>query len=359
MASQAESLLLFHDAKVLVATIAAAASIVAALISAFVSYRTARDARVAAAQLEEQKGRLSKELALENARLTQMAADRNARRDYEYDARKRLYSEIEPLLFQLYEALEEAHYRVRSVARTSRDNNLPGWLGGDGYYLSSTMYKLILPVVHYRLMQRQITFVDLRVDETIRIRYLLLKLYARSFTDDFVFASIEPSLEYDPNYNTRKSRHNSSAVYMHQGLVLGDLENICDALIIAEAEAKGRMRAVGFSEFQTRFSDPAFIDSLGELASLFTGFRPAKRPVLARMLIAQAVMAQLILSTYNQPTPVDTLHVRLESITSSKNVSRALAWEVPDVCQDLPIAHKYWQDRLKWLGTDDSWIEIE
>jgi hypothetical protein len=118
------------DKTIVVGIIAAGASIIAALTAASFSLVTARAGRRATEELEKQKASWSAQLASQSALLADISAERNARRDYEYDARKRLYSEIEPLLFQLFEALEESHYRVRSLARTSRNGNLPGWLGG-------------------------------------------------------------------------------------------------------------------------------------------------------------------------------------------------------------------------------------
>jgi hypothetical protein len=343
---------------IVVAIIAAIASVVAALVSALISWTTARSSRIAAERLEEQKGRLSKELASETAHLAQVSAERDARRDYEYDARKRLYAVIEPLLFQLYEALEEAHYRVRSLARTSRDNRLLDWLYPNGYYLNSTVYKLICPAVFLRLMQRQMTFVDMRVDETIRIRYQLLKLYSRSLTDDFVIAPTKPPLQYDPNNEQwRELKSKDSATYMRQALVLGDLENICDALIVVDADHCARAKT--FSEFEAYLANSANDESMQEILTLFTGFSPIGRPVLARLLVAQAVMAQLILSTYGQETEVKDLPKRLESIVNSQTAKQALAWQNGVACGDLPIALAYWKERLSWLQARDSWIEAD
>jgi hypothetical protein len=369
----------WKDPKIVIAVIAAAASILAAIMAALASLWTARKGRNAAEDLEilkgqlssdlasenatraesleHLKGQLSKDLASENAALAETSAERNARRDYEYEARKRLYSEIEPLLFQLYEALEEAHYRVRSLARTSRINRMD-WLNHPGYYLRSTLYKLLVPAVLLRLIQRRMTFIDLRVDNSIRIRYQLLKLYSRSFTDDFEMAALKPSLSYDPNSERRRElRASEPAIYMRQGLVLGDLENICETMIVRNAD--GRPEVTSFVEFEKLLSKAAENEDLQELLGWFLRFSPNTRPVLARILIAQAVMAQLILSTYDEETTVANLREQLEVIAASKTANASLAWVSGMGCSDLPIVAAYWKERLQWLHSRGSWIESD
>ena len=138
---------------------------------------------------------------------------------------------------------------------------------------------------------------------------------------------------------------------MRQALVLGDLENICDALIIADSNR--HERAMAFGEFEKYLLDSAHDESLQEVLSLFTGFSPTNRPVLARILVAQAVMAELILYTYGHEIAVEGLQSRLESIVSSREMNEELAWQ-GEVCGDLPIALEYWKERLEWLRARDS-----
>jgi hypothetical protein len=327
------------EKEVLGALVAAAASIVVAVFSAVVSLFSARRAAQVGGDVERLKHKLGTQ-----------AAERDARRDYEYDARKRLYSEVEPLLFQLYESLEEAHHRVRSLARTARGGRLgsgnASWVQGPGYYLHSTMYKLILPVVLFRLMHRHVTFVDLSLDESIRLRYQLLKLYSRSFTDDFALALIPPKLSYDPNNKDwRTLRVTDPAVYWRQAMMVGSLEKIADTLLVQPADKPAR--AMSFGEFDRLAAGG---ESVGEgvhgLRSLLTGFSPETKPVLARVLIAQACMAQLILSTYEQKTTASQLQDRLKNIVSALGTGQTLAWKEGQPSEELRVAQEYWLERL-------------
>jgi hypothetical protein len=157
--------------------------------------------------LESEQAKYNRELEELKAKLdrsnVEFGTENQARKDYEYEARKRLYQQCEPLLFQLVELSENALHRIYSLARTSRRGELGGnrgWLSDThAYYLASTIYNLLAPLVIYRLIQRRLTLVDLTVDPHINSQYLLAKRLYISFTDDFEFARIEPSIDYDPN----------------------------------------------------------------------------------------------------------------------------------------------------------------
>src|SRR6476660_8683967 len=48
----------------------------------------------------------------------------NAQRAYEFEARKRLYEELQPLLFQLKEQSESARWRIGGLAGSAREGRL-------------------------------------------------------------------------------------------------------------------------------------------------------------------------------------------------------------------------------------------
>ena len=161
------------EVKLYAALIGAAASLIVALMTYYGSRKTQEDIEKLKSALAERK------------------SENDARRDYQYEARKRLYQECEPLLFQLSEVSEYAIFRVQSLARTARKGNLSSsdhWLDGPGYYMASTIYNLLAPVAVFKLLQRRITFVDLTVEPQIRGQYQLAMAIYVSFTDDFVFA---------------------------------------------------------------------------------------------------------------------------------------------------------------------------
>jgi hypothetical protein len=122
------------QAAVLAAIVTSSASIVVAVTSASLAYVSQR-------RNQREKARQDAELETLKNELANLNAERNARRSYEYDARKRLYAVTEPLLSQLSERAGEQRAGVLGLARTARNGNLGSgrnWLTKDPYYLHST-----------------------------------------------------------------------------------------------------------------------------------------------------------------------------------------------------------------------------
>ena len=95
------------DAKIIVAVIAAFSSLVVAIISAVIARRNQHGFEAFRANLEEEN------------------KERDAWRDYQYEARKRLYHECEPLLFLLAELSETALGRMYGLVRSAQNGTIP------------------------------------------------------------------------------------------------------------------------------------------------------------------------------------------------------------------------------------------
>jgi hypothetical protein len=280
------------------------------------------------ADLEERKTGLQKELEEFKAGLTEQLAVQNARRSYEYDAKRRLYVQVEPLLFQLFEAAEGAFHAVTSLARTQRKKHLPEWLADDAdkYYIRSIIHRLFLPLAILRLIQRTTTHIDLTLDPSIRLRYALLKESYLTWTDDFGLADVEPELTYDPNKDDwSKLRKADRAKYWRQGLVIGELDRLVDAMTVAESSPQ---RAMNFGEWELAVSNskelkPAF----GIVEDIFIGFEFHDRPVLGRVLISYACMMHTLMSIYGKPAERVDLAQLVSGLSVTDNVSGLKWWK--------------------------------
>jgi hypothetical protein len=213
-----------------------------------------------------------------------------AQRSYEYDARKQLYAELQPLIFQLVEACDSADRRLGNMARASREGHLApdhtNWLNqSDQYYRLSTAYRFILPVVLFKLCQRRLTLVDLGVDQGIRRQYGLARLIYQTWNDGFDLAEAEPKLDY-----LTEPWSNDPAIHTFQHLVIGELDLVAEAMTTSGPD--GKARPVDYGEFVALVNDPRPEKGprLKIVLDLFADFRPDRRPVLWRLLMCQYLL---------------------------------------------------------------------
>jgi hypothetical protein len=266
-------------------------------------------------QLRKKQEEFEQDLELLRGRLREVEAERDARRDYEYEARKRLYSEIQPLLFQLKELSESAYRWVMSLARTAQQDQL-SWLS-KGYFLSMTLYRFTAPLAVFRLIHR------------LRVQYNIAKQMYLSISDGFSIAKAggEHRIVYDPHEvrRLRRRRRRITSIHTQQHLFRGHLDMIADALVVREPEGS---RCMTYGEFETQFKNPEsdVYHAIGALAAGFSGFRPRSRPVVWRMLIIQMYFHKALLHTFEPETPV----LRSPADLLSKEEREKLDWRRED-----------------------------
>lgn len=283
------------EAMVLVAALSTFISVIVTLINYLGSRK---------AQLENERFKLGAATEIEKIKedIAERKSEKDARRDYEYEARKRLYQECEPLLFQLYEASENALHRIFSLARTAKKGDLDepqnSWLGGPGYYLRSTVYNLLAPVALFKLIQRRLTLVDMAVEQSIRHQYSLAKAVYISFTDHFDLAEISPEIPYEGNHPQQyELRQSNPARYWRQGIPIGRLDVAAESLLIRDASDGIRLKS--FGEFEAEFFEGEELhipENVRDFIDLFILFHPRSRPVLWRILVVQAHIYMALLA---------------------------------------------------------------
>jgi hypothetical protein len=271
--------------------------------------------------------RLANSKELEGARslLAFKKAEEDARRDYEYEARKRLYEQYEPLLFQLVEACENAHFRVRSLARVSRHGEInpgQGWLSVPDYYLLSTIYNLMAPMAVFRMIKQRLTLFDLGLVPLIKMQYALSKQLYYLYTEHHELAlDCKPKLLYTPNANDwQEKRQKDSARYWRQGIAVGRLDNAVAPFL--KGDINGLTSLKSYGEFEKAYYNDAQVrDDLQFLVDIFIDFHPRTRPVLWRLLITQIHLCEGI---------ADTAEMRGQTLTADYRPLRRLS---EDTCK--------------------------
>jgi hypothetical protein len=316
------------------------AALISALVSAvaiFLTVYNSRKQREHEAQLRKEQEEFEQDLELVKNRLTEAQEERKARRDYEYEARKRLYSEIQPLLFQLKELSESAYRWVISMARTARQGQL-SWLS-KGYYLSMTIYRFTAPLAVFRLIHGRLTIVDFSVDKHIRVQYNIAKQSYLSISDGFSIARAGKDhgidIDYEPHEVQRRRRREPSipSVQAQQHLFRGHLDMIADALVVRESDGP---RCMTYGEFEAQFNNSRskVYRATRALADGFREFEPQSRPVVWRMLIVQVYFHKALLHTFEPETP----EIGSPADLLSKEERRELDWRCEDAreMQDPP-----------------------
>jgi hypothetical protein len=248
-------------------------------------------------------------------------AEQDARRAYEYEAKKRLYQECEPILFQFAELSESAVRRIYALARNAKEGNLGPdryWLSTDHYFIRSTIYRLLAPMAAFKLLQHRLTNIDLKLDQSINIQYILAKILYYTFSSSPDLARSDPAIPYDPDQIEAESkgldesakkerRAKYPEIFWLQGLKVGRLDILAEALILSERVEKGdnNIRIKSFGEFEQEFLKSESMASYDHsnpfevFITIFSYFHPRTRPVLWRVLITQACLYNAIRNIRN------------------------------------------------------------
>jgi hypothetical protein len=331
------------SAQIWVAIIAACASLVVAVFSA--------------SRANKAQGEIT-ELA---SRLQEHRDERDARRDYEYEAKKRLYTQCEPVIFEAMELAENFRHRVISIARSSRESHSSpdgtGWLtpSDDDYYINSSAFYLLAPTTSLKIIQRRLTAIDLALEPRLSFQYKLLKMAFFSYTWDNQLARRDPSLNYRPDDadpgtpNRERLLAEAPRVYRRQGLYVGIVDQLADALI--SDTTSSRCKSLG--EFCTELEDhgSGLSQLSGHITGLICGFHPEAEPVLWRTLVTQYLLFGIFLRTQGDGLNADSDWSQVLT-DQDQAAAELLDWRAGDQAQSvdvrepLVIGRKYLLERL-------------
>jgi hypothetical protein len=275
------------EAPVIAALITAIASLVISLLNW--AAKLWSDQELAKAQAENQK-----ELARLSDSLTRDRDESSAQREYRFGALQRLYEEFQPLLFQLAEQSEVAYERVLLLAKMAKRGSLgpnqASWLADKwGYFSLTTTYRLLAPLVVFRLMQLRLTLVDLSLDPEIWTRYRMAKLLYVSLTNGGGLAESSPQIKYD---QTKGLQHLRSA----------DLDRLIELMTVERADGSSYCMSYGQWADNVEGNREDFRKLVEKVTDLFHDFHPDSKPVFWRVLLAQAHIHKAMMLTVQGAT---------------------------------------------------------
>ena len=173
---------MLEDPKTNVALIAAAASVASAVISVTGSAIIILLGRQTQSNIEQLKAKLDFRKSVQNAR-----------KDYEYQARKRLYNECAPAVFRFLEECERASARIEKIAEVSRTGGSDEWILDDDNRLS-TLYRILAPVATFSVLRDRLTLVDLSLEPRTHLQDRLGALMADTVHHDIDLARTAPQV---------------------------------------------------------------------------------------------------------------------------------------------------------------------
>ena len=228
-----------------------------------VSHRLQKDLETFKSSLE--RDRASDQAAIEGRireQVERSLGDLAAQREYDLDARKRLYAAIGPLRFQLLLACRDLAGRVQAhgLGRVY-DMSL------KGYYGRTSLFRILRPLGLAELVERQIAYADFAVDSGA-IDLLRFKGSAFAAFSGGRLVEGHP----DVNWNSQVQH------------IFFDYISRCANVMIAE-ETEGRERALRFHEFASLLDGKDGTAAFSPFSTIFDGMTPQAKPLLWTRLV--------------------------------------------------------------------------
>jgi len=218
---------------------------------------------------EAYKDKLGKERDAYQAELRQETETalgiKAAERDYALAARKRLYTAIGPLRFQLLLACRDLRSRIELYAKTPYATTL------NGYYGRTLLYRILRPMAVSDLIERQIAYADFAVDtaaiEVLRFRRAFLESWTGG---DVVLA--HPAVNWQ---------------HQEQHVFSDSLRRAAAAIILRDQID----RVMYHSEFHEFLANHANYEKVHPFQRLLDGFSIESKPILWTRLVCAGLIA--------------------------------------------------------------------
>jgi len=228
-----------------------------------VDHALARDLESHKAALDAQVGAAQAQLEASLRQATEsLLGEEAAERSYRFEARKRLYSAIGPLRFQLIDAAVEFRYRISVFGR------LPDKVDLTSYFGRSLLFRTARILVLPELIERQMAHADFSADPATLLMLRFRLMILRALSDNKV-ALDHPEVDWN-----RQRQH----IFRDQ------LRTLAISMIVAEEGEPER--AIRFDEFEHMMNSGK--TWLAPLRDMVDGFDPTEMPIFWLRLLAMA-----------------------------------------------------------------------
>jgi hypothetical protein len=248
------------------------------MVGQLVGHRLAKDLKSYQAELDQKlaagKAQFDRDLALAKADLDaqlrrevdEYLADSAAERQYRLEARKRLYSAVGPLRFQLVRASVDFANRISRMGTLQQ----PYSTSLNDYFGRSTAFRLLRLFAISELIERQVAHADFSVDPST---VDLLHFKEGAFS---CLSSSRVSLDHPKTNWDDQVEH-----IFHDAISI-----ISDALILNE-EPKIQ-RVMSFAEFHRFTSEPKNLKTIAPIPAIMEDFSISTKPIFWVRLVVLA-----------------------------------------------------------------------
>ncbi len=190
--------------------------------------------------------------------------DKSAEREYNLEARKRLYNAIGPLKFQLVIACRDVVSRIEGYGEKQRFS-----MTMKSYYGRNTLYRLLRPIAIAELIEQQITYADFSVDlSTVELLHFK-RATSMAFTDGEIILDHPNAI-----WNSQKEH-----------LFAGTLSKLANLIIMPDEGANNKKRPMHFHEFEAFVRNPESINLFSPLTKILEDFSINSKPIFWLRLV--------------------------------------------------------------------------
>lgn len=265
------------------------------------------------------------------AKLDNLAGEEGAWRSYWFEARKRLYADVRPLLFQI---TEHSYLGCDRIVRVLKNEVRPRDKVGN------TALRIFAPLVLGRELQRRLTNVDLALDEPVSAQYGVIREMLTNLHEGRAIADVEPEIRYRVDNETDNEPRGN--------LTWAQLDRVIELFTVREKDGPTRpLRQGELDDMLDRPQETAEKPAdhpqkiLSVVNDLFGDLPPNSARVLGRLLLAQSAFMHVLIDMQARDAsdvpksvlPVGSDEIKWRCMTS----------------EDVSAAEKYVRDRLEYV----------
>jgi len=248
--------------------------------------------------LEDHKSQWKKELTEESIKLSgsikravdNYLGEQAARREYELEAKKRLYQAIGPLRFQLLLACRDIAHRVEGHGlRKAYD------MSSSQFYGRNTIYRILKPLAICELIESQVAYADFSVDESALDALLFKKSCSLAFAGGGVLFN-----HPDVDWSGQK-----------QHLFFDTLTEAASVLI---SQKNNEVNVISFHEFNDKYDQLISNTGLLALSRIIDGFTMSSKPLFWLRLVSFGHICREFLGTAGKDLKFEYSHFSIETL---------------------------------------------